>query len=163
VTDQTIGQYTASVDVGQYVSHSLTTDYGDNASGINIRGLFDAIRFLYYARPRTELVEKNVAGTITVFSPAMKYVGYGIKPSTVRITDDSAGSSITIVDDGVGNLRDTTVTVVNTGSLVGHWSFDGGYQFGANLVSSCEMSSSLYERLMVLYHIRHTSLLEKIR
>ena len=74
--------------------------------------------------------ERQISKRITVFAVSQSQYGESIKPESVTISDYSTASTITLKDDGFGNLYDTSVTTTNfapTASLVSYWSFYNGF------------------------------------
>ena len=74
--------------------------------------------------------ERQISKRITVFAVSQSQYGEEIKPGSVTISDESTASTITIKDDGFGNLYDNSVSTTNfapTSSLVSYWSFYNGF------------------------------------
>ena len=82
-------------------------------------------------RPFTRQLQ-DTANTISV---SQKLYGERVRPTSVRITDDSTASTIILQDDGRGNLYDVAfsssyankgVTAQGSGSVVGNFFYDDG-------------------------------------
>ena len=90
----------------------------------------------------------------TVISVSQKLYGERIKPKSIELTDDSGDSSLTIVDDGEGNLYDNdysssfaqfaaghphfSASIHKTGSFVGNAYYDNGLLVFTNTGSKYE-------------------------
>ena len=151
LTDATLGQYSASVNEALYVSHSdySTPDPGINSSGLSKRHLFDSIYRAFYIFPEipfatygsglTAKEVKNISNRISTLSIGRNYIGEGIKPGSIIITDDSSAISIIIHDDANGNLYDIGVSdLVDSGNLMGYWNFDEGFLLGSRSIDGFE-------------------------
>jgi hypothetical protein len=150
-TNSDITQYSSSVNEIIFVSRSLDTNVGTNASGFNKRTLFDTIhRAFYYSSDfplasygRLDGEQKNLYNRASVVSIGREYFGERIKPGSISITDTSTGS-ISIQDDYNGNLYDTNVTnLVPSGNLVGYWNFDDAFVVSSNTAQVFALKNSV--------------------
>ena len=78
---------------------------------------------------------RQLHDTATVISVPQKLYGERVRPTSVRISDDSSDSTIILQDDGKGNLYDVAfsssyankaVTAQGSGSVVGNFFYDDG-------------------------------------
>ena len=57
--------------------------------------------------------ERQISKRITVFAVSQSQYGEAIKPGSVTISDESTASTITLKDDGFGNLYDNLDDLAN--------------------------------------------------
>jgi hypothetical protein len=137
---------------GQYISSSFyagdswwdaetdNTTEPTSSDGVYQRATWAQIYNLYYRYPndpgrsfgthKPMGNERQISKRITVFAVSQSQYGESIQPGTVTINDYSTASTITLKDDGFGNLYDTSVTTTNfapTSSLVSYSSFYNGF------------------------------------
>jgi len=167
-TESTIGQYGSSVNEAIYVLPSAIDTFGVNASGIDKRSLFDTVYSMYYRYPKrpynafgggSAFQDRDISNRAIVVSIGNDYIGERIKPGSIVIRDSSAGA-ITILDDGFGNLYNSTdaTAYVSSASLVGYWSFNEGFITSASAVWKFENSNHVYGRpSATAYNVSYTS------
>ena len=81
--------------------------------------------------------ERFLGSSATVISVPGETYGEGIKPGSVRLIDSK--NSITLLDDGFGNLYDNSVdtgSAISDTGLIGWWSFDEVDTYKNNFVSN---------------------------
>jgi hypothetical protein len=81
--------------------------YGQNNPGIK-RADNDFSRI--YLNPKYPKQHKILHKSSSMISVSQKMYGERIKPKSIRLTDDSTSSTVTIVDDGNGNLYDNNLS-----------------------------------------------------
>ena len=152
ISDENAASSGLIVRQGQYISSSFyagdtwwdaeTTNATEPTSsdGVYQRATWAQIYNLYYRYPndpgrsfgthKPMGNERQISKRITVFAVSQSQYGEAIQPGTVTINDYSTASTITLKDDGFGNLYDTSVSTSNfasTSSLVSYWSFYTGF------------------------------------
>ena len=152
ISDENASSNGLIVREGQYISSSFYA--GDNwwdaettnateptsSDGVYQRATWGQIYNLYYRYPndpgrsfgthKPMGNERQISKRITVFSVSQSKYGEQIKPGSVTINDESTASTITLKDDGFGNLYDNSVVTTNfvpTSSLMSYWSFYNGF------------------------------------
>ncbi|KKK60738.1 hypothetical protein LCGC14_3021360, partial [marine sediment metagenome] len=140
ITDATSGSYGLHASTGTYLTGSFTGSEATNPDGTYQRGVWHFINQMYYkfgdgtinpysaihSRVRTLKLHERVS----VISIPMEICGEKMQPKKITLIDDSGTSTLTIKDDGYGNLYDASIDTSNfaTGSaLIAHYSFDNGY------------------------------------
>jgi len=152
ISDENASASGLSVRQGQYISSSFHSgdEWWDaemtqaseptSSDGVFERATWAQIYNLYYRyaddpgrsfgthKPMGN--ERQISKRITVFAVSQSQYGESIKPGSVTINDYSTASTITLKDDGFGNLYDNSVSTTNfasTSSLVSYWSFYNGF------------------------------------
>ena len=106
-----------------YADDTISGDnsFNDDNSSVSYKSLYGQLRAQFYNGdeynpftrtghksnlyiPETKAKERYLSGSAKVISIPLKYVGEGIKKSSLQLVDDSTLG--TYIDDGVGNLYD---------------------------------------------------------
>ena len=113
--------------------------YGQTVPGVK-RGLNDFSRISL--NPKYPKQHRILHKSSSMISVSQKMYGERIKPKSIRLTDDSTSTTVTIVDDGNGNLYDNSLSssfaefaagnfndsdmIKSTGSFAGNVFYDEG-------------------------------------
>tara|TARA_R110000796_G_scaffold105743_4_gene216052 strand:+ start:69 stop:1160 length:1092 start_codon:yes stop_codon:yes gene_type:complete len=93
---------------------------------------------------------RQLHDTATIISVPQKLYGERVRPTSVRITDDSTASTLILQDDGRGNLYDVAfsssyanhaVSAQGSGSVVGNFFYDDGLAVITNTGSYKEVGT----------------------
>jgi len=99
-----------------------TTEVTNSLSGRYKRSVFDQVKHCYYAYTGSPVnvfgggldqnqMTRSIHTRVNVISIPVRYMGTGIRPDSVTVTDGNTGATYT--DDGYGNLHSASVYVGN--------------------------------------------------
>ena len=140
ITDATSGSYGLHASTGTYLTGSFASTDPINPDGTYQRGIWHFIDQMYYkfgvgiinpySAVHSQIRTLKLHERTSVISIPMELCGEKMQPKKITLIDDSGATTLTIKDDGYGNLYDASIDTSNfaTGSaLIAHYSFDNGY------------------------------------